>query len=118
MVSVILGAAALSAALAGGYGLYKYWTRTDSAKLLPKRPNSPSMTPVDTIPEPSVRTPPPVAPKPAIKSPPSVAPNPSLRSRGVVAQSPPIKLISFDQRKPQQVFVQEDEPAMFDQVHV
>ena len=60
MVSVVLGAAALSTALVGGYGLYKYLTR--SAELTGgATPPSIGATP------PSGVAPPPVPPKPSHK---------------------------------------------------
>ncbi len=138
MVSVFLGAAALSAAVAGGYGLYRYWSRTGSVELSPKRPVSPP----PVAPKPSLssreeviqspegttdKTPPPVAPKPSlsrgvmIQSPegfsssPPVAPKPSsgLRNRGAMTAFP-IKL-PFGQPSPLKGF-QGDGPTTFDEV--
>ncbi len=83
MASVLLGAAALSTALVGGYGLYKYLTQTTRSA-------------TDDVPPPSVRAPPPVPPKPSTRAPP-VPPKPSTHK----LKSPPLTLgdepASFDQ---------------------
>ena len=63
MVSVVLGAAALSTALVGGYGLYKYLTKTSKSAEITSGapPPSSGATP------PSGVAPPPVPPKPSHK---------------------------------------------------